>query len=169
MLDVIGSSKYDIDVAGSIVDGEIERTMDGASTISLVVNDHNRAILRSGIFGNGDGDNFPGLEVKFDQLWFSLVGTGKSGDNLNLTFEDRIVAYLRQHRRPLRVSRRDMTRAQFIHSMVREVKAFPINFYTPAENLTPAIEHVDTSTESRRKKKKPGFHKPSKLTVKDNK
>lgn len=169
LLDVVGSNKYDIDVAGSIIDGEIIRTMDGASTITVTVNDHHRKILRSGIVGNGGDDTFPGLDINFDDLWFRLAQVSKSSDNLDFVFEDRIVAYLRQHKTPRKASRRDMTRAQFIHSMVREVKSTPIQFYSPAENVTPAIASVDTNTTSRRKKKKSGFHKKSKLQVKHNK
>lgn len=169
LLDVVGSKKYDINVANSITGGTITRTMDGASTIQVDINDHGRKIIRSGIIGDGGEDHYPGLQVDFDGWWGHLAEIDKSADTLGLTFEDRIIYYLRQHKKPLKVSRRQMTRAEFIHSMVREVKAVRINFYSPAEHIVNPTEKLDTKTERRKKKKAGGFSHPAKLTVKGTK
>lgn len=154
LMDVVGQKKYDINVAGAIVDGNLNRTMDGASTLTITVNDHYRKILRSGIIGDG---SFPAIEVNFDGLWMRLVQLTKSGDTIDFVFEDRIVYYLRQHKKPLKVSRRHMTRSQFIHSMVNEVKAVRIRYYSPEEAIKQDIGKVKTTKAERRRAKKPGF------------
>ena len=68
---------------------------------------------------------------------------------MTLTFEDRDVAYLRRHTKPRKISRNKSTRAQFVQSLVREVKANRIKFYSPEVNERQAIgktsEDADTS------------------------
>jgi len=99
-----------------ITDGRLERTMDGASTLTLTLDDHDRALLRSGAFSTQ-------LDLDLAGEWWRLVQVGKQGDTLTLTFEDRAVAYLRQITKPRKAKRSRMTRAEFALSIVREVKA----------------------------------------------
>ena len=99
-----------------ITDGRLERTMDGASTLTLTVDDHDRALLRSGVFSKQ-------LDLNLAGEWWRLVQVAKQGDALELTFEDRAVAYLRQITTPRKAKRSKMTRAEFALSIVREVKA----------------------------------------------
>jgi len=56
------------------------------------------------------------------QTWTGIRGSG--------TLEDRNVAYLRRHDKPRKVARDKATRAEFVRSLVREVKA-PIAFKCP--------------------------------------
>jgi hypothetical protein len=125
VLDVAGRRVRDLDtrIEGSIVDGELERTMEGASTLTLTVHDPRRALLQSGMFSRS-------IDVRLDRLYFRLVKVGKAGDDLTLTFEDREVARLRQHDKPRKATRGKLTRAQFALSLVREVKP-PIRFVCP--------------------------------------
>jgi hypothetical protein len=99
-----------------ITDGRLERTMDGASTLTLTLDDHDRALIRSGVFSKQ-------LDLYLAGEWWRLVQVGKQGDTLTLTFEDRAVAYLRQITKPRKAKRSRMTRAEFALSIVREVKA----------------------------------------------
>jgi len=99
-----------------ITDGRLERTLDGASTLTLTVDDHDRALLRSGMFDRQ-------LDLNLLGEWWRLVQVAKQGDSLTLTFEDRSVAYLRQITKPRKAKRSKMTRAEFALSIVREVKA----------------------------------------------
>lgn len=98
-----------------ITDGSLERTMDGASTLSLTIDDHDRALLRSGMFSRQ-------LDLELDGEWWRLVQVSKQGDTLTLTLEDRAVAYLRQQTKPRKAARSKMSRAEFALSIVREVK-----------------------------------------------
>jgi hypothetical protein len=116
VLDVVNRKlRLDTRIDGSIVGGELERTIEGASTLTLTVHDPRRALLQSGMFSYA-------IDVTLDALRFRLVKVGKQGDDLTLTFEDREVALLRQHNRPRKAKRGKLTRAQFALSLVREVK-----------------------------------------------
>jgi hypothetical protein len=117
VLDVVNRKIKGLDtrIEGSLVGGEVERTIEGASTLTLNVHDPKRALLQSGMFSYA-------IDVRLDRFFWRLVKVGKSGDDLTLTFEDRAVAYLRAHDKPRKASRAKMTRAQFALSLVREVK-----------------------------------------------
>lgn len=105
-----------VNVASRVTDGTLERTLDGASTLTLMLEDSDRELLRSGMFDRQ-------IDLQLDGQWWRLVQVNKAGDQLTLTFEDRIVAYLRQIKTPRKALRSKMTRAEFALSIVREVKA----------------------------------------------
>src|SRR4051794_30486307 len=126
-LDVVAKSGRDVTLTEAITGGELERTMDGASTLTLEVHDPHRKLIRS-------PDLQRAIDLKYDGVWFRLVRISKSEDTVTLTFEDRDVAYLRQHKRPRAISRGKSTRAQFVRSLVREVKSNRIKFYCPEVN-----------------------------------
>jgi hypothetical protein len=110
-------------IENSITDGQIERTTDGASTLSVTVHDPRRALLKSGIFSYA-------VDVRLDSMYFRLVQVQKQDVSIMLTFEDREVALLREHSGPRKASRSSMTRAEFALSLVREVHP-TIPFYCP--------------------------------------
>lgn len=107
-----------------ITDGEIERTIEGASTVSVTISDQDGSILRSGWLGRSS-------DVKIDGLWFRLVKVKKSGDSLTLTWEDREIAILRKYNKVKIVAKNVMTRVQFIRVLVREVKEVPLRLICP--------------------------------------
>jgi len=113
----------DTRIVESVTDGELERTIEGASTLSLTVHDPKRALLQSGIFSKP-------IEVTLGPERFRLVQVQKQADDLTLTFEDRAVALLRQRSKPRHAKRGDVTRAQFALSLVREIKP-PLPFVCP--------------------------------------
>ncbi len=155
--------KEQIDVSARIVDGTYERTIDGASTLTLMVDDGDRELLRSGIFGVPQfgltADQFAHdspLDVEIDNLWYRLVQVQKQQNTLTLTFEDRIVSMLRNHTKPRKASRAKMTRAEFVLSLVREVKeAGPIPFICPElhvlQNVAPITNSGQAVTAAQRK------------------
>lgn len=67
-------------VTSSVTDAILARTVDGASTVVLQMQDPVRSILRSGMFSFG-------LALTVDGLNFALVQFAKTGDQLQLTFE----------------------------------------------------------------------------------
>jgi hypothetical protein len=117
-LDVVVKSGLDVSVADAITGGELERTMEGASTLTLTLHDPHRALLRN-------PDLARAIDMTFGGYWWRLVKVSKSGDALTLTFEDRDVAYLRQHAKPRKAFRNKVTRAEFIRQLVREVGQRP--------------------------------------------
>lgn len=140
------------DIDSVITAADINRTMEGASTLTVVVQDQERKLLTSLIVRQAS-------EITVDGLVFRLAAVAKSGDQLTLTFEDNEVALLRTKTSPKRAARKKMTRAQFARSMVREIKG--IRFFCPELNIKQPV-----GQEKGKASAKPGFPKGVKLKVK---
>jgi hypothetical protein len=152
-----------VHVSDSIVGGTIDRTMDGASTLQLQLEDPRRALLRSGIFDDQ-------VDLPYGGQWWRLVQVQKSGDTLNLSFEDRVVSLLRQQTRPRKASRSKMTRAEFVLSLVNELKP-PPPFVSPQlhvrQNVAPiTMSSQQLSASARTTAAGGGFAPGANLTVK---
>jgi hypothetical protein len=134
VLDVVNKKLRGLDtrIDNSLTDGQIERTIDGASTLTLTVHDPKRALLQSGMFSYA-------VDVTLDRFVFRLVKVSKSGTDLTLTFEDRDVNRLRQHNKPRKAQRGKVTRAEFALSLVREVKNPAIKFVCPELHVAQTI------------------------------
>lgn len=117
-------SKIKFDAIDRVIDVNVERTIEGASTVEVVLNDGDRAILRSGLLNNR-------LDIEMDGLWFRLVKVAKQDDHLTLTFEDREVAILRTYNKLKIAKRENATRAEFVVNLLREVKEFKIPYVIP--------------------------------------
>lgn len=153
LIDVKDRAELDMDVAGSITDGFLDRTMDGASTISITIFDPDRILLQSKIW------NWT-LSVSFDGLWHRLVNVTKSGNNVTLVFENAVISWMRSHKTPLKVSRNKMTRAEFIKKLVDEIKmdehlGMPIVFFSPQlHKKQPVATPEDQKKNSKQKRDK---------------
>jgi hypothetical protein len=162
LLDVVRSRSLDIDIAGSVTDGSIERSIDTASTVSLTIHDPRRVLQRSDIWDYE-------IDINVNGFHFRLVHVNKSGNELTLTFEDRAVVWMRYHNKPLKISRAKMTRAEFIKHMVDEIKADnkahqPLRFFSPQLHKKQPIKKPKKEKD-RRKNREPGLHK--KISIKD--
>lgn len=149
--------KNDLIFKSAIESMTVDRTIEGGSTITIVLRDPNARIFseaagrmrpsKKGKYKENppavDEDwqplNLPDLigravEIKLDGVTFRLtkVGYAHKTEQLTLTFEDRIVYWLRRKYGAKHVSRQKATRAQFILSLVREVKAEKVPFISPA-------------------------------------
>jgi hypothetical protein len=126
-----------IDLQEAITDAEVERTIDGASTLTIHVVDHDRLLLRSGRLSKR-------ADVEVDGLWFRLVSVLKSGDSVDLVFEDREIAILRTYDKLIKASQKtgrfNMTRARFILRLIHEVKEFKIPWVIPELDSIQPIE-----------------------------
>jgi hypothetical protein len=145
-----------------ITDGTLERTMDGASTLTLTLDDADRTLLRSGLLDRQ-------IDLALLGQWWRLVQVSKQADTLTLTFEDRVVAYLRQIKTPRKAGRSKMTRAEFALSIVREVKAGGgIPFFCPDLHVTQkvAIETAASTAPSKTGTTAQGISPGAALTVK---
>ena len=100
-----------MEIDGAITDGEINRTMDGPSTISLTIHDPHRRLLRNPMLVRGPGQ-LGYVDMKYDDVYWRLVKVEKNADDLTLTFEDRAVAYLRRHTKPRTAKRGKVTRGR---------------------------------------------------------
>lgn len=129
---------FRVEITDAITDAEVERTVEGASTLSITVLDRDRKLLRSGRLAKN-------TDVKIDGLWFRLVAIDKNDDQLTLTFEDREIAVLRSYASIIKAtpktSRHNVTRAQFVLRLIKEVKEFKIPWVIPElERIQPIEE-----------------------------
>lgn len=149
--------KNDLDFKGAIESMTIDRTIEGGSTITIVLRDPNGRIFsreanRMRVSKKGKYKKTPvavdedwqpiklpdligrAVEIELDGVVFRLtrVSYVHSSEQLTLTFEDRIVYWLRRKYGAKHVSRSKATRAQFILALVREVKAEKVPFICPA-------------------------------------
>jgi NlpC/P60 family len=131
-------NKAGIELVESIVDATLERTIEGASTLTVVVDDDlHRPIQLSGKLGRH-------ISVEVDGLWFVLVSVRKTGRQLTLTFEDRVVNALRYFDTWIHVSRGTMTRAQFVLAMILEARqaGVDIHYVIPELNAKQAVSDL---------------------------
>jgi cell wall-associated NlpC family hydrolase len=119
-------SRFQFDVAERVVDLTVSRDIEQASTIKLTVDDYDRSLLHSHRLHNS-------LDVQIDGMWFRLVKVERSpgADQMDLTFEQREIAILRTYPKPhtphngvIFADRSQVTRAEFILRLIREVKEF---------------------------------------------
>lgn len=155
--------KLKFDLAAVVTGGEIETTIEGASTITLDIHDPRAQVWRSSLL-TGTWD------IQVDQRWFRLVVCKRSGRRTTLVFESRLVAILRTYRRPRRATRaQEFTRAMFIKSMLDEVREQDIHLVCPELRARQAIEKPTRGGRSRARRdeqREPGFAPGAKVEVK---
>jgi cell wall-associated NlpC family hydrolase len=114
-----------IDITQSITDAMVDRTIEGASTLTVSVDDtDDRAILTSGRLVKR-------ADVNIDGLWWTLVSVKKTGRQLSLVFEEREVNLLRRYNKPIFADRSKINRAQFVLRMIREVQETKLRWVIP--------------------------------------
>lgn len=91
----------------------LARTVDGATTLTVTVQDRDRGLLRSGMF---DARSY----AVCDEVNFELVGVGKSGHRLTLTFEDAVVSALRRKVEPFAWAASTLSRADMVRRLATE-------------------------------------------------
>ena len=133
-------SKIRFSAVDLVLDARVNRTIEGASTLTITLNDQERSVLRSGYLANK-------LDIQVDGLWFRLVKVQKTGDKITLTFEDREIAILRTYQdkkvrnKPTKIAKRALaTRAEFVLNLIREVKEFKIPVVIPELHQVQPIE-----------------------------
>lgn len=160
-------------VGDAIIDGTLERTIEGASTLTLVIHDRERTLPHSDLFSSA-------VEIQLDAMYFTLTGGSKSGHDFTYTFEESEIAQMRLDRSFMSADRAKVTRAEFIKSMVAEARLHgdQIPFICPELDQTqpitssrtnPTHQHVAITAGARalrRRHRKPGvFLNPSHFTI----
>lgn len=149
----IDGEKLDARVEANLSGGELLRTMDGASSLTLDVHDPNRELLSSGLlarrrsrgdrFGDAAWTRLGKVQASLDGSFFRLAGVSKTGSILSLTFEDEIVALLRTYDELIRQGSANTTRAQFIRRVLSVVKERKIISYILALDKHQRTKHAD--------------------------
>jgi hypothetical protein len=157
LFDVVNDNHLDINVPGIVTSGNIIRTMDGASHIDISLRDTHRILLNSGLLSKT-------IDLTFNSRHYRLAQNQKQGSELSHTFEDRIIAMLRDKDDPRTASRGKMTRAEFIRMLVKSVKKENIRFFCPELHKIQPIDSPKDEKE-RKDKKQPGLEKSELLRV----
>lgn len=180
VLDVIQKGVPSFNAVGSIIDAKVYDTMSGAPTFTLQLHDPELRLLQSSVIWTFDSKgnrrvravdvDVKGRPYRLVQVQWGAASTG-AGVDLTLTFEHRLVAYLREHDRPRKVSRNKATLAEFISSFAREVKAMKIRFVCRELTIKQPIEKLskDVAQPVRDSKHDPGLPTGADITVKGKK
>lgn len=172
-LDWVTLSK-DLDVRGALTDATLERTIEGASTLTLTLEDprghvtrslrlwvpqrdtakatrrwlqQTRVYDRAGKVARGPTAIGLAVEAQVDGITFRCVKASRQGTQLSLVFEDRAISWLRGKTGVRRsASRSDTTRAQFLLALLREIKVERIPFVCPQLSVRQALGGASTST-----------------------
>lgn len=177
-------------LAKAISEIELQTQILGASFIKVTVIDPEWTITTSGWLEVVEG-LVNQIEVEFPEKsgWFwrlcAIDGTtDRTQPGLTLTFEDRIVAFLRDYWTPKTVPPGTTTRAQFIRDLVREVgqhgepridfRCKAVNTVQPVEpSKTEKTEQLETAAakdaSEAKANKAPGINQGSPVTVKAQK
>lgn len=143
----------------------LERTIEGASSITPTVHDPHLKFLNSqALAGANPGDLHSVLTL--DNLVFSLCGIHlNAGHMVEATLEEDAVRRLRQFKKPLTMSRGKVTRAEFIKHMFDEAD---VELVCPELDVKQPIESTAEAEKAaqRNRKRKPGFSPHANLTVK---
>jgi hypothetical protein len=149
------------DLAASIQEVEIETQIQGASFLKLHVIDPHWLIIKGGLLAVNEDGLLNEVECEFPEYsgyqWrlAAVEGTTEiGGANAVLTFEDAIVARLRQQWGHRTIPPGLTTRAQFVRNLVNEANARehlnpPIKFVSPGINR---VEPVAESTQEKQAK-----------------
>lgn len=130
-----------VELGGAIIGAELERTIEGASTVSLQVYDPEGKILTAAVLRSR-------FNCRIAGLWFNLVSVSKQGFNVSLVFEDREVSWLRELKGPKKAYRDLITRAEFFLMLLGDVKKGKIEFYCPELHKTQPIKQSKELTQS---------------------
>lgn len=110
---VMSGASQTAKITDALTGGRLERTIDGASSLTLDLIDPSRALLTSDICTAKSTLTIAGHV-------FQTVSVSKSGDSVSLTFEDEVVARLRTFTKFRKAVRGKVTRAQFVRSLCSE-------------------------------------------------
>lgn len=125
-----------LDITQCITDAVVDRTIEGASTLTITCDDtDDRSILTSGRIGKR-------VDINIDGLWWTLVAVKKAGRVLTLTFEEREINLLRRYDKPIFASRNQVTRAQFVLRMIREVQEEHLKWCIPELKIKQAVSDL---------------------------
>jgi hypothetical protein len=170
VLNWTSSRVRDLDALGALVSLNIERTIEGGSTVTMVladprgrlVGEHSVSAGRQAARSRATSTSRAtpvevdeawqplvapdvigrAMEVELDGVTFRLVKVRYSSatQQAELTFEDRIVYWLKRKRGERRASRSACTRAEFVLSLLREVRARDYRFVCPELHVPQPID-----------------------------
>lgn len=125
---ILNGSTLDADVSSALADCGIELTINGASTLTLILHDPDRVLLNSPVLQAQAVLNVD------DALW-QLVAVDKTASLLKVVFEPWVVVALRSATGAFTVAPGIMTRTQFAEMLVAQVQGATFAAPTDAQLL----------------------------------
>lgn len=150
VLDLVRFRRHSVNIRESVTAADVELSIDGAHQLTISVRDSERKLQRSGALKYA-------IDINVEGWWWRLVRRSKAGDDLTLTFEPRIVSYLRAHEGRIKGTRGNITRAQFVLRLVRMIKKQRIRFYCPELRKVQPLAKRDRDEQKRSDERKPGL------------
>jgi hypothetical protein len=163
-----------VDLENAITGIKITDTIKGSSTITLTIQDPEWQLTDSGFFDSNEDGKLDTLDVEYPEdsdVWWRCTQIGidanRAGAKIEMTFMERAATYLLRKKGPKKTRRGKVTRAEFLKSLVGEVKAGGgLHFRCrQLHRKQPIAKPVDTVKEKKAKKEK-GIHKDDDVTVK---
>jgi murein DD-endopeptidase MepM/ murein hydrolase activator NlpD len=159
ILDLANFKKGKMNVRQSVLSADCELSLDGAHQVQIVIHDPERILYHSGILDHA-------VDLKIRGWWWRLARRQKSSDDITLTFEPRIVAWMRAEKGRKKVRRGRVTRAEFIRALVKAISRGRVKFIAPELHRPQKKVKVEEdpkpksrSEDKRRKERAPGFPK----------
>lgn len=125
-------------VQGAVTNLQLESRLDGSGTLTLVVYDGSKAFLRSQLLTNA-------VTMDFDGVNWTMVKIAAGDRDVTLTFEETGASLLRKYTKPKKADRATTTRAQFVRSLITEVKEAKIPYRIPEVNKKQKVAPATTS------------------------
>lgn len=146
-----------------VTDAIFEDSIDKTPTFTVVIHDPSWDLLNTGALGHTIDLN-PG---KIPHRWYRLDSVAVADDDITLVFATRNAVLLSYKKRPHKANRKRVTRAQFIKSLLHDVKKTRIKFYCPQLNKKQKIRKTRFDSETTRSRgHEKGFTSSDKITVK---
>ena len=94
---LLNNKPLNVNLSSAITEVTLSQTIEGASTLTLNLNDYKRNLVNSDFSRTA-------TRLKLDDLTYRLTNIDKSGDGLTLTFEEEAVYVLRHGQRRQQVA-----------------------------------------------------------------
>ncbi len=160
----LNGKKIDAVVANAVTAGSIEMTIEAAPTLEITVRDSERELLRTALFAERV------QMYAVNQKW-ELTQTRKQGNDLILLFEQYEVAVLKRARGARKTNRAKATRAEFVKTLIAEIKKPRIKLVCPElhEKQPIASAKQRETRKSKDDRRAPGIAKGAKLYIRHSK
>jgi len=157
---ILDGTSAEAKLGKAVLDAQLERTMEGATTLTLEVADDDWSLLEADEL-LGSKRLSRDLEIQLDGLTFVLAELEKVDGGESLVFYDEPTVRLMDHKRRMKASRNAMTRAQFFGMLCRAagVKLYSVE----RDKVQPiaALDKADAKTLADYKAKKSGVKTPA--------
>jgi hypothetical protein len=170
-----------VDLENALTGIHVTDTMAGSSTIGVSFEDPDWKLVDSGFFDvNADGKLDP-IDVNYpdeSELWWRCtqvqITANRAGAKIEMTFLERTVAYLLRRHGPKKTRRSKHTRAEFLKSLVDDVKADgglrfrsrQLHVRQPVGKPPPDPKRSEPSKKEQKDNKDKGIHEDDNVTIK---